>query len=114
MINFPIGLCPTCSDKLNYHSKKREAKRMKKHTKHASQRYDAGAGPSSVLQATTSHDSTVRENEMTTSQNIDSLPNRTNDVAHQQLEQIFWSKSTDDVEKSREEEFDDYLADLLL
>lgn len=35
-------------------------------------------------------------------------------VAHQQLEQIFWSKSTNAEEKTREEEFDEYLADLLL
>lgn len=39
---------------------------------------------------------------------------RGNNVAHQQLEQIFWAKSTNPVEKTREEEFDDYLADLLL
>lgn len=111
MIIFPKGLCPICSNKLNYHSKKREAKRMKNNTK---QRYDDGNSTSSVVQATTSNDLTVREIETGTSQNIDMLPNRTSDVAHQQLEQIFWSKSTDDVEKTREEEFDDYLADLLL
>lgn len=87
---------------------------MKKHTKHASQRYDAGNSSSRAVQKTTSNESTVTGNEMGTSQNIDIPPNRTNDVAHQQLEQIFWSRSTDDVEKTREEEFDDYLADLLL
>lgn len=42
------------------------------------------------------------------------VPTPANEAAHQQLEQIFWSKSTNEEEKTREEEFDDYLADLLL
>lgn len=36
------------------------------------------------------------------------------DAAQQQLEQIFWAKTTNEEEKTREEEFDDFLADLLL
>lgn len=35
-------------------------------------------------------------------------------VAAQNLEQGCWSKTTNQEEKSREEEFDEYLADLLL
>ncbi|XP_055316331.1 protein FRA10AC1 homolog [Sitodiplosis mosellana] len=110
-----LRLCPICSDKLNYHSKKREVKRMKKQTKHNSHRHNDVAASSVSPQATTSYDSTERGNKTNISQHTDAIPNsKASDAAHQQLEQIFWSKSTDDVEKTREEEFDDYLADLLL
>lgn len=37
-----------------------------------------------------------------------------NDAAHHQLEQIFWTKTTNEVEKTRDEEFDEYLSNLLL
>lgn len=37
-----------------------------------------------------------------------------NKTTHQRLEEMFWSKSLNEEEKTREEEFDEYLADLLL
>lgn len=110
------GLCPTCTDKLNYHSKRREVKRMKKQTKHISHKHNNAVPSSSKSSEVNAIDSTPKVTpnamEMGTSQNIDKMQNKD---AHQQLEQIFWSKSTtDDIEKTREEEFDEYLADLLL
>lgn len=112
------GLCPICSDKLNYHSKKREVKRMKKQIKHTSHKHNDAVPGSSKSSEVNAIDSTPkgtsRGMDMGTPQNNYTMQNKGNDAAHQQLEQIFWSKSTDEVEKTREEEFDDYLADLLL
>lgn len=109
-----IGLCTNCSDKLNHHSKKREVKRIKKQTKHNHHRHNDAVASTSTSSCSTTDDSTTTENEMNSLKKNETIPNRGNEVAHQQLEQIFWSKSTDDVEKTREEEFDDYLANLLL
>lgn len=112
------GLCPICTDKLNYHSKKREVKRMKKQTKHTNHKHNDAVPSSSksseVNAINSTPKATPRGMKMGTSQNIDTMQDKGNDATHQQLEQIFWSKSTDDIEKTREEEFDDYLANLLL
>lgn len=111
------GLCPNCSDKLNYHSKKREVKRIKKHTK--SNKHKHRAIDSSVSSSQPAAD-TSGEGNSSTKQHVEALQHdvqstaQPNDTVHQQLEQIFWTKSTNEEEKSREEEFDDYLADLLL
>lgn len=56
----------------------------------------------------------AQQNVSTTDESTTAATHTVNEVAHQQLEQIFWSKSTNEEEKTREEEFDEYLADLLL
>lgn len=98
-------MCPECSEKLNYHSKKREVKRIKKHSKYPNKRSKDSSATTSTA-STPAHDTDTSIE--TTSAPI------LNEPAHQQLEQIFWTKSTNEEEKTREEEFDDYLADLLL
>lgn len=103
------GLCPECSEKLNYHSKKREVKRIKKKSKHKKRSSDDGGAASSSLATS---DSAVPMEELQTTQEPDNCGH--NDVAQKQLEQIFWAKSTNEEEKTREDEFDEYLADLLL
>lgn len=115
-----VGLCPECSHKLNYHSKKREVKRMKKqakhskHSKHTHEHEDDAPNSS----ASTSHVKTEAvsptEDRMDTSEEDGAASSKGNEAAHHQLEQIFWTKSTNEEEKTREEEFDEYLADLLL
>lgn len=117
------GLCPECSDKLNYHSKKREIKRIKKQTKANRRRKsrDQPTDESSTASPTLStapddsraNDSVPCSDTMEPSSSRGPEP-RVNAVAHKQLEQIFWTKSTSEEEKTREEEFDEYLADLLL
>lgn len=125
MINF-TGLCPECSDKLNHHSKKREIKRIKKQhkairrKKSRDEHEDPAESPAS-LPSPSKVPEDVRDNDsmqshsdpMEASSSREPEP-RVNEVAHQQLEQIFWKKSTNEEEKSREQEFDEYLADLLL
>lgn len=109
-------MCPDCSEKLNYHSKKREVKRMKKCTKSIKQThkniddYEISTSHETSTETTTNsippqhHHNEIPENENPT----------TSQTAQQQLEQIFWTKSTCEEEKTREEEFDDYLTELLL
>ncbi|XP_031630818.1 protein FRA10AC1 homolog [Contarinia nasturtii] len=106
-----LRLCPDCSEKLNYHSKKREVKRVQKHKKsHRHRDTNTRTSVSSLDMATASNN----DNDIPESQNHDGTTTAPESSAVQQLEQIFWSKSTNDEEKSREEEFDDYLANLLL
>lgn len=114
IFNYFVGLCPDCSNKLNYHSKKREVKRMKKKSKHGKHKNEDNAPGSSTSSCMNTQNSSTTE-QYTNAPDELSAPSVTgNEVAHQQLEQIFWSKSTNDEEKTREEEFDEYLADLLL
>lgn len=107
---------------MNYHSQKREIKRIKKATKRAlkSKRHRTDTtdiNPSDTASTSSRIDET----------HVESESDQTNDDAHneeqleeaaapasQNLETRCWAKTTSHEEKSREEEFDDYLADLLL
>lgn len=86
-------------------------KKKAKHSKHDNEDSAPSSSASSMTQP---------ENISSTEQHISTTDESTvplvagNEVAHQQLEQIFWTKSTNEEEKTREEEFDEYLADLLL
>lgn len=115
MIITLLGLCSGCSDKLNYHSKKREIKRIKKRNKNCKHKNDIN---DSIDVPSTSSSSSKAENttnaESSLKETAECIQTHKIDGAHQQLEQIFWNKSTNEEEKTREEEFDDYLADLLL
>lgn len=118
------GLCPDCSIKLNYHSKKREIKRIKKQNKSNKHKGlpsdhidEPSASTSSSLSAENLQDNRSENVNSESAENSQAAQDRqssANDVAHKQLEQIFWSKSKTVEEKTREEEFDEYLADLLL
>lgn len=113
-----IGLCPDCSEKLNYHSKKREIKRLK-HTKHNKSKHNKGStNPTESSPATSGTSTSSRihdDGESSADTSVDTtMKPAGNDAAHHQLEQIFWTKTTHEVEKTREEEFDEYLANLLL
>lgn len=90
---------------------------MRKQTKHTKLRHKEDGASTSVSSSVSVDYSTTTTTEVSDfniSPSTDTVSNRGSDAAHQQLEQIFWTKSTEDVEKTREEEFDDYLADLLL
>lgn len=99
-----LGLCPDCSAKLNYFSKKREIKRVKrKYTcdttkkKHKSQIRSNDvdkAGPSAVAE--------LEE------------PNQLTPKLKETLEESPWENVKYTEAKSRDEEMEDYLQDLLL
>lgn len=111
---FYVGLCPDCSNKLNYHSKKREVKRIKRTAKHGKHESIDNIPNSSTSSTIDTENSSIAEQNVNTTDEIPAAAHIVNEVAHQQLEQIFWSKSTNDEDKTRGEEFDEYLADLLL
>lgn len=99
---------------MNYHSKKREIKRLKKHTKHGNSKHTRESTSTTESSPTTNtqiHD----DGESSADTSVDNTVQPVvNDAAHQQLEQIFWTKTTNEVEKTRDEEFDEYLSNLLL
>ncbi|XP_059057435.1 protein FRA10AC1 homolog isoform X2 [Achroia grisella] len=100
-----LRLCPECSVKLNYKSQKREIKRLKKahkkrhKDKEKNKSYSEDSGEEENPSVTPSDEPSTSQDPKDTTSSSDSL----------------WKKAPQDVEeKSREEEFEDYLADLLL
>lgn len=83
---------------------------MKKHKKRSDEKKQTNASSSGMP----ANDILPIEQQIETSQNIETTQNKGNDTNHQRLEEMFWSKSSNEEEKTREEEFDEYLADLLL
>lgn len=110
MLYIYTGLCPECSDKLNYHTKKREVKRSKKKTK---RNKHSASTSSTTEESLPAEGGTSSTDQLETPAEDIAEPSQGNETAHRQLEQIFWQKSTNEEEKTREEEFDEYLADLL-
>lgn len=89
---------------------------MKKSSKHKNHRRNPDRDVATSSTQSTS-DKIASDSDSQTEQEHernDSTTSGRNETAQKQLEQIFWSKSTNEEEKTREEEFDEYLADLLL
>ncbi|KAL1501775.1 hypothetical protein ABEB36_007040 [Hypothenemus hampei] len=98
-----IRLCPSCSKKLNYHHKKREIKRLKKQSKYKKKKSDS--------KESGSEDETIvcdsSEPESSESRRIEAdIPETSNETP--------WEEHKPEVIKSREEEMEDYLQDLLI
>lgn len=107
------GLCPDCSKKLNHHSTKREVKKLKKERrKHGKSKNKGNSSPSCSTSVRTTSDSAADDEEF----DSETLPGKTDDTEKNvdAMEQQCWTKPLDIEDKSREEEFDDYLEDLLL
>ncbi|XP_034829457.1 protein FRA10AC1 homolog [Maniola hyperantus] len=103
-----LRLCPECSEKLNYKSKKREVKRLKKSQKKKRKSRDKGPSDS---------DDTVNEESTEVVESGTQEPSSSNPATDSMIdrEESLWKKGVQEVEeKSREEEFEDYLEDLLL
>lgn len=119
------GLCPDCSVRLNYYSKKREVKRIKKQIKKDGKK---GKTKGSSSPGTSNQNENDAEELQVTSLNgiesnnsdRDSETDDAQDSDHIQSDKSVptvdkcWAKIPDAEDKTREEEFDDYLADLLL
>ncbi|XP_059608272.1 protein FRA10AC1 homolog [Phlebotomus argentipes] len=91
-----VRLCPDCSRKLNYHTKKRLAKRRSKSIGGVTKRRPSAEVPTTSTAAEAAPESAAAADPEPESQNI-------------------WAAKDAPVEdKSREEEFNDYLEDLLL
>ncbi|TGZ37727.1 Protein FRA10AC1-like protein, partial [Temnothorax longispinosus] len=100
-----LRLCPECSVKLNYRSQKREVKRGKslKRLDTNSESNNDVATVSSTLESDNRAEIDSRSAEIQSSENTDT--NESN---------IWKEKPTEDAEKTREKEFEEYLADLLI
>ncbi|XP_072932688.1 protein FRA10AC1 homolog [Epargyreus clarus] len=100
-----LRLCPECSDKLNYRSKKREVKRLKKSEKKKKKNKNKD------------HSEESDSNDVTETDRIpDEEPSTSSTVAMETVEEdSLWKKGVQETEeKTREEEFEEYLEDLLL
>lgn len=116
-----VRLCVTCSDMLNYRSKKREVKKLKRQARKSKREQrparrsgadDGGdaAASSNSLDYNTAGDER-QDSEESALNDAELKPRMTDDP---QSEVQCWAKATTVEEKSREEEFDEYLEDLLL
>ncbi|XP_063982728.1 protein FRA10AC1 homolog [Diachasmimorpha longicaudata] len=99
-----LRLCPDCSEKLNYKTKKREVKRQKalKRLGISPEKSQGSSTSSQVPEATIKLE--INEKDST----ADPQPSQPEDS------DIWKGKPVEGVEKSREEEFEEYLADLFL
>ncbi|CAK9808116.1 Protein FRA10AC1 homolog [Anthophora quadrimaculata] len=98
-----LRLCPECSIKLNYGSQKREIKRHKSLKR---------LGTNTEIQNSTASTSTlhIKTEENETTNNTKTSVEETN----KNESNIWKEKPVENLEKTREEEFEEYLADLLM
>ncbi|KAK2575802.1 hypothetical protein KPH14_007186 [Odynerus spinipes] len=104
-----LRLCPECSVKLNYRSQKREVKRKK-----ALKRLGLHS-ESNINMPGTSEDTydnvEVKEEPQQTPENVNE---NVDEELKKEKSNIWKEKPVETVEKSREEEFEEYLADLFM
>ncbi|CAG5089095.1 Similar to Fra10ac1: Protein FRA10AC1 homolog (Mus musculus) [Cotesia congregata] len=101
-----LRLCSECSDKLNYHSQKKQVHRKKKGLKRLGTTSDKLETQSTASSSTNNQDQdTIIKVEPDEESKEDS---------GKKEEEIWKNNPSESIEKSREEEFEEYLADLLL
>lgn len=97
-------MCPECSVKLNYRSQKREVKRKKALKRLGTTTDVCDSAASTSAELAQSPEIEIKEE-----------PLDENSVEPKKDETEIWKgKPIDGIEKSREEEFEEYLADLFL
>ncbi|XP_050067696.1 protein FRA10AC1 [Anopheles maculipalpis] len=115
-----LRLCPKCSDKLNYHSKKREIKRLKKRdrkTKPSTSKRicdEAPATTSTGARAISEDKKAETTSQSTEADNLSQTGDEKDGSSAPEVVEGSWSKGNEAEEKTREEEFDEFLEDLLL
>lgn len=105
MITF-LGLCADCSEKLNYHTRKREVKRLAK--KSTSKR-----SSSKPLDPTSASHSSTEEPPLE-DEKCEEIIEFRQEAHSSKTDENLWKQSDEAELKGRDEEFDEYLADLLL
>uniref|UniRef100_A0A2A4J5W9 Protein FRA10AC1 homolog n=1 Tax=Heliothis virescens TaxID=7102 RepID=A0A2A4J5W9_HELVI len=99
-----LRLCPGCSDLLNYRSKKREVKRLKKsHKKTRRARI-----PDKEGNGENGHNSGAPDDRVEPSTSAEAVTSETDEGS------LWKTDSQENEEKTREEEFEEYLEELLL
>lgn len=103
-----LGLCVSCSTKLNYHTQKREVKRLKRNkSRSKAQPLDNESIPKTPS-SSRSHRSATRE-----SLESHSPPPR-QIISEPVNDESLWKQRNEPELRGRDVEFDEYLADLLL
>lgn len=97
-------MCPNCSKKLNYHNKKKEVKRLQRKSIRQKNKNTKELNPSSSTSSKSLHED---------KQNTDSNYDESNVASTDDLESP-WDCHKPVETKTREEEMEDYLQDLLL
>lgn len=95
-------MCPKCSKKLNYHSKKKEVKRLKKKSKIKSK--------SAPVDGITANNDNVSGS----SSSIEDASEINDGIVQSKIDESPWENLKPIETKTREEEMEDYLEDLLL
>uniref|UniRef100_A0A182QU22 Protein FRA10AC1 homolog n=1 Tax=Anopheles farauti TaxID=69004 RepID=A0A182QU22_9DIPT len=111
-----LRLCPKCSEKLNYHSKKREIKRLKKRdrkSKGSTSKAEVNDATTNLTALSAAEGKAVDCPE-TQSDALSNIRREENFPTEPAITEGSWTKGPDMEEKSREEEFDEFLEDLLL
>ncbi|XP_076241647.1 protein FRA10AC1 homolog [Calliopsis andreniformis] len=103
-----LRLCPECSIKLNYRSQKREA-RKRKALKRLGTNLETPSSTPSNAPSTSTVDVKSEEAEV-----ICETTTKPTDQTDKDESTIWKEKPADSAEKTREEEFEEYLADLLI
>ncbi|KAL2746519.1 protein FRA10AC1 [Vespula maculifrons] len=102
-----LRLCPECSMKLNYRSQKREVKRKKTLKR-------LGSHPGSNIEKPSTSDDTSDNTKIKENENLSMPENIDNTVDEESKSNIWKEKPIESIERSREEEFEEYLADLFM
>lgn len=98
-----VGLCPDCSKKLNYCTKKREVKRLKTKRRSKKRRFSSGEGGSRASEAEESvGEEEGAERSVESGKDLEGADDSP------------WTAQKPVEGKSRDEEMEEYLEDLLL
>lgn len=111
-----IRLCEDDSAKLNYHSMKREIKRLKKNKNRSkpSSSLDSSRELSSPPPKTPSTSRSHRSPTHNDDEEEGSSTPRPKTISEPVNDESLWKKSNEPEVRGRDEEFDEYLTDLLL
>lgn len=93
--------------KLNYRSQKREVKRKKTLKR-------LGSYPGSNIEKPSTSDDTSDNTKIKENENLSTPENIDNTVDEESKSNIWKEKPIESIERSREEEFEEYLADLFM
>ena len=105
-------LCPDCSYKLNYHHKKKELTKKRKKNKKKKKRKKRSRSSSSSSESDSSDDDT-RRRKRKKEDHANDAEEKEKELSKQ--EKDVWTKPQEkEDEKTREDEFDDFLDDLFL
>ncbi|CAG9770793.1 unnamed protein product [Ceutorhynchus assimilis] len=104
-----IRLCPSCSKKLNYHSKKREVKRLQKKAKYKDKIGETTSTVVKVVEAKDSESISKEDEDSSVRDSSSQIEESTSQTA-----ETPWEEHKPMETKSREEEMEDYLLDLLI